>query len=155
MPNGRTHRNLTYTLGTLILPTVCVMPLPVSVGLLVGIGLSIYINPDNDIHCKWWLKPFGYELYRQVITHRRGLNKKHYRKFKWWELFLASHLPYTGTLLRFIPVLVFLIIGAMSINLDPYTTAVFILAVYNGLGLSDTVHVLADIITSEVHQWET
>lgn len=67
---------------------------------------------------------------------------------------MASHLPYTGTLLRFIPVLTLLVIGAMSINLDPYTALVFILAVYNGLGLSDTVHVLADIVTSEVHSWD-
>lgn len=153
MPCGKTHRNLTYALATLSLPLMLVLPFPVVAGIEAGVLLSVFINPDNDLHCKWWLKPFGYGLYKEAISHRRGLRKQHWRKMKWWEVFTFSHLPYTGTLLRFIPVMTLMLIAALALELPPYLTTLLVLSVFNGLGISDTLHVLADIITSEVHGW--
>lgn len=152
MPNGPTHRKLTYGLLTLSLPLICYDPL-IGVSFCSGILATRDINPDLDLYVPFYLKFLGYDLYKYYISHRKGLRSKDWKMGHWWEVLTFSHLPYGGTILRMIPLLILWLTLAYALSLSPYIVWVVALAFFNGMGLSDTVHVLADITVSEVHQW--
>lgn len=155
MPDGVTHRRLTYTLLTLTLPSYLYFE-PLYVMLTqVGICLTLWINPDNDLYVNKWMKYSAYTWYKEAVTHRRGLYRKNWNKVKWWDLFFFSHLPYAGTVLRFIPVLLLWMIAGMALGLSGTWIAIAALLLYNGMAISDTLHIVADICVSEVHEWQT
>ncbi len=152
MPNGPTHRKLTYGLAVLSIPLICYNP-ALGAAFVLGVVCTRDINPDLDLHVPFYLKFLGYDLYKEAIQHRKGLRPKDWRGAKPWQLLGFSHLPYAGTLLRFLPLLILWLILAYALTLTTSFAFMCALAFFNGMGLSDTVHVLADISVSEVHQW--
>lgn len=154
MPSGPTHRKLTYGLLTLAVPLLTV-DLQLGIGTCLGILSTIHVNPDMDLYVKPYLKYFGYALYKEAIAHRKGLRPKDWKMLKPWQLLGFSHLPYAGTLLRFLPILTLWLICCNAFNIDLYTAFRFAVAFFNGMGASDTIHVLADLAVSEVHKrWD-
>lgn len=153
MPLGPTHRKLTYGLLTVSTTLICLDPLLGS-AFCLGILATRDINPDLDLYVPLYLKFLGYDLYKEAIQHRRGLRGKDWQlsKLSVIEMLLYSHLPYVGTLLRFLPLLVIWLIIAYAVGLPLTLVFLTALAFYNGMGASDTVHVLADISVSEVHR---
>jgi len=154
MPLGPTHRKLTYGLLTVSTTLICLDPL-LGTAFCLGVLATRDINPDLDLHVPFYLKFLGYDLYKEAIQHRRGLRGKDWRlsKLNVAEMLLYSHLPYLGTILRFLPLLILWLTLAYAIGtLSPTLVFLIALAFFNGMGASDTIHVLADISVSEVHR---
>jgi uncharacterized metal-binding protein len=155
MPSGYTHAKITKTIAILALPAYFYFNPVIATGLEVGILLTLVVNPDNDLttsrlgQFKW----LGFEWYKRLVSHRYGLNWNHWRKLTWktlWKVIFFSHTPFTGTLLRliitlYVPLIVLLLLSALQLWLFW-----FIIGVYLGMGLSDTGHMLADVMWSGI-----
>lgn len=157
MPNRQGHTWL--TLGLLV-PVAALSSFypswtPIGVGIIATLPFKIgqakiYFNPDMDIAASdsWITDALGLDAYRSEIGHRAGLRKKDWATIKHNPLtiFMMSHLPFFGTLPRFIPALFVLILLSSIIPIHAWVY----IGVYIGMGLSDTVHVAADVIWSSV-----
>lgn len=163
MPSGIIHRQLTLYLQILTLPSLTVLTLPEYIGLQLGILVTYYVNPDLDITTDrlGLVKYFGFETYRKLVPHRFGLRLKHWKRIgdsdspernniagSISKVMFFSHFPFIGTVMRtvlvLLPVLTLLLLfdSVSMLNLR------FILMLYIGMALSDTLHIIADVFWS-------
>lgn len=165
MPSGKTHGKIT-AVAALVLPPLCI---PYSLDLVEGVvamvslalgilatlpirvaGITIYLNPDMDVvsNVGHFSRALGLDAYEKTVSHRAGLNKRDWVGI--WRnparALLFSHVPVVGTLVRTVPVLLLLFLLSYII---PLPTAVYVWACI-GMCISDTCHVLADVIWSNV-----
>ena len=161
MPSGKTHSRIT-ALAAMTLSPVCLYvtgdPLAgasFALGILATLpirvaGTTIYLNPDMDIvsNAGRLSKAIGLDAYEKSVGHRAGLRKRD------WEgvsrnpakVFLFSHVPIVGSVIRMIPVLLLLFLISYIIILP---TSVFVW-VSIGISISDICHILADVIWSNI-----
>lgn len=149
MPNGPTHRALTGILQLLTLPVSLVSGSTEFIGLQIGMGLTYFVNPDLDITTNRLgiVKHLGFESYRKLVPHRFGLSSRHWHKSIGSVMFF-SHFPLIGTVIRTVLVLLPLIVVMLFTDSLALLSIKFILFVYLGMALSDTLHIIADIIYS-------
>lgn len=153
MPNGTVHRFITKTLLVANLPLFFYVEPVTAIGILTGIFVSLWVNPDNDIAVSrlGLYKYLGFNAYHQLITHRSGLRLSHWRNMSYkecWKILFWSHCPITGTLLRFIlvlyvPILLLILFSALQVWMAWYLLMVFV-----GICGSDGVHEGADLLWS-------
>lgn len=149
MPNGTTHRALTLGLQLITLPvTLYLHPVDV-IALQTGITATYYINPDLDITTNklGLVKYLGFESYRKLVPHRFGLAKRHWNTSIKNVLFF-SHLPFIGTIIRTVLLLLPIIILLLFCSSVQLLDIRFIVFLYLGMSLSDLLHILADILYS-------
>lgn len=153
MPNGNFHRTLTKTLLITNVPLYFFIEPVTCTGILIGIVISLWVNPDNDLAVNRLgvYKYLGFNHYQQFISHRSGLRWSSWKNLAWkdcWKLLFFSHCPITGTLLRFILILYAPILLLILISTLQLWMAWLILGVFIGLCESDLVHEMADLIWS-------
>ena len=149
MPNGTTHRTLTLGLQLVTLTATPYLHPIDALALQVGISATYYINPDLDITTNrlGLVKYLGFESYRKLVPHRFGLSKKHWNgSIK--SVLLFSHIPFIGTILRTILLLMPVVILLLFCSSIHILDIKFILFLYLGMSLSDTIHIIADILYS-------
>lgn len=149
MPNGNTHH--TFTLGLQLVTVASTLYLhPIDVlALQIGISATYYINPDLDITTNrlGLVKYLGFESYRKLVPHRFGLAKRHWNSSIKNVLFF-SHFPFIGTILRTILLLLPIVVVLLFCSSIQLLDARFLLFLYLGMALSDTLHIVADILYS-------
>lgn len=157
MPNRRTHSAITCVLIPLALihaPDI-VRVISMGLGILSTVpfkvfGTSVYLNPDMDIKSADGLigKALGLDVYEKSIGHRAGLSKRDWAGIlkNPTKVFLFSHIPVLGTVVRYLPVLLLLFIVSfiIPVEIDVYLWWLI------GMAVSDTAHVLADLVYSSV-----
>lgn len=149
MPSGIVHRQLTLGLQLLTLPLTPYLHFQEFIALQLGITATYYINPDLDITTNrlGLVKYLGFESYRKLVPHRFGLSKKHWNgSIK--NVLLFSHIPFIGTILRTILLLIPVIILLLFCSSIQLLDIKFLLFLYLGMALSDTGHIVADIVYS-------
>ena len=165
MPSGKTHSKIT-ALAAMVLPPLCI---PYSLGLTEGIvamvsmafgilvtlpirvaGITIYLNPDMDIvsNAGRLSKAFGLDAYEKSVGHRAGLRKRDWAGVckNPAKMLLFSHVPIVGSIIRIIPILLLLFLISYIITLP---APVFVWACI-GIFTSDTCHILADVVWSNI-----
>jgi len=157
MPGRSTHTRITCALAIVPIVAFPVIGAIPAISMLAGIvstipfrvfGTSIYLNPDMDIkiNAGGLSRALGLDVYQKAIRHRAGLSRNDWYGF--WrnpaKIFLFSHIPVFGTLPRAFPVALLLFVISFII---PFSEVVY-LWWFIGMSLSDTGHVLADVIYS-------
>lgn len=152
MPNGKTHREITIVGG--IVATSATLLLGGDIEAVLGVGLgfmaTLALNPDLDLHHKLGFLGdlIGATMYKKLVPHRAGLRINHWR-FHRWRLLFFSHVPFIGTLPRFVMALILPLIFALMVA--PQSIAQFgqlLLWIYLGMSFSDALHVVADVVVS-------
>jgi uncharacterized metal-binding protein len=167
LPSGVVHRKITLFLHLLTLPSALfVDPIPF-IGLQIGLIATYFVSPDLDITTNklGLAKYLGFETYRKLIPHRFGLSLKDWRRKKSVhddqktkiaesipKVFLFSHIPLIGTVIRTVLVLLPWVITLLLFNRLEYISFVFVTYIYLGMALSDTLHIIADIFWSSVRR---
>lgn len=149
MPNGPTHQVLTLGLQLVTLSsTPYLHPIDV-VALQTGITATYYINPDLDITTNklGLVKYLGFESYRKLVPHRFGLAKRHWNSSIKNVLFF-SHFPFVGTILRTLLLLLPITVVLLLCSAIHFLDIRFLLFLYLGMALSDTLHIVADVLYS-------
>lgn len=166
MPDGRVHRALTLGLQLITLPSVFFVDLVPFFGLQIGLTATYFVSPDLDITTNklGLAKYLGFETYRKLIPHRFGLSAKNWKFNKRGDtkktriaesipkVFLFSHIPLAGTVIRTVLVLLPLCILLLLLNKINYLNPQFVQWVYLGMAGSDLLHIMADIFWSSVRR---
>lgn len=149
MPNGPTHQVLTLGLQLVTLSSTLYLHQIDVVALQTGITATYYINPDLDITTNrlGLVKYLGFESYRKLVPHRFGLSKRHWNSSIRNVLFF-SHFPFIGTILRTILLLLPITVILLFCSAIQLLDIRFLLFLYLGMALSDTLHIVADVLYS-------
>lgn len=163
MPNGPTHRKISNIVQIASAPAIFYMNFGDFLALQAGLTVATYITNDLDLY-----NPLGgvgeflgFGTYKRTVTHRAGLRLKDWKRLfipsektgqrmTPWQLVFFSHLPWIGTLMRtilcFLPVLVLLLMFQLHVYLNP----AWVIWLWNGMGIQDAAHSLADLIDSSI-----
>lgn len=167
MPNKAGHQYLTLICSAAALPLglLTVAPEPSQVvfspaawlALEAGILVTLIpeFTPDLDHSARRFNsvgKFLGLKVYSEIVPHRYGLGKTHWTRLRIWQLFFFSHLPGIGTLPRTLILLMPLAIVMLAFTYIPITLLPYIFYLWLGMSLSDTFHVVADLITTDFKQ---
>lgn len=157
MPSRKTHTKITWAISILPIFAFPVIGLVPACAMFLGVlstvpfkvfGTSVYLNPDMDIKSNTGSmgKAFGLDAYEQSVKHRAGLSKSDWKGF--WrnpaKIFMFSHIPLFGSFPRALPATLLLFVISFII---PTNGSVY-LWWFIGMVLSDTGHVLADVVYS-------
>lgn len=162
MPSQPVHRRLTIASGLVALLANALvwrdMPWQVYVG--IAVTLRPELTPDLDVTKRrfGWLGNFlGLSAYAELVGHRRGLHHRHWEEAvsKPWLVLMFSHIPGLGTAPRtfmiFIPICLFwLLTGWWTDELIKLAWGMWL-----GMSWSDSWHVAADIIVSDLKETST
>jgi len=152
MPLAPAHKKLTIITSFAAFSLLLVKDIPVFVAFEAGILTTLVINPDADLAQGLGVIGdfMGLEAYEDEMIHRFGLSRNHWRKYG-WKTVMGSHVPLIGSLFRLLPILILLSLTLLWSFLQPYW---YLLVVYLlGISLSDTVHIIADELTTRFKRW--
>lgn len=158
MPNKLTHRKLSITATLLSAPLFIILPTDQAVAFTLGSALTVIpeLTPDLDISTREFnsLGEFiGLKSYAKIVPHRYGVGKKHWSRLRIWHIFLFSHIPLAGTLLRTFLVTLPLLLLAMLFGITNEgfwkSAGWYFLFLWLGMSWSDCWHVLSDLIVSD------
>lgn len=148
MPNGKAHRQITIIAGLASAGPAIYLLGDNSIFFVVGVGATMWINPDLDIHnhLGWVGELVGFDVYRDIVPHRAGLRGQAFREVR--KLIFASHMPLAGTAGRFaIATLPIMCVLALVSSLE-HVSLMTVALVYLGMAWSDLWHIVADVLTS-------
>lgn len=162
MPDSfKTHQAITLiAAGTAVVPTYAIYThfgfVPAALfefGILVT--LITEYTPDLDVSRRrfGWLGNFiGLRAYAEFVPHRFGLRKRHWSRLRVWNLFMFSHLPVFGTMPRCILLFLPLTLLFLLFSWDLESLLYGFIPVWMGMSYSDTWHVGADILSSDIKE---
>lgn len=137
MPNGKTHAILTIITSSTLFSATNYFEFPLQTSLFLAIGslIGLILTPDLDqaeSHRGLWKRIWW--IYGRMFSHRSFL----------------SHFPVISTIIRLLYIFsipAFIIWWYVNI---PESYLHLILIIIIGLIASDTIHYIADILTSEI-----
>ena len=150
MPQKRVHQIITVTAMACVVPAALVLEPYQFWCIQAGMAVTIVpeMGPDLDVNNRRFgaLAEFiGLRGYAKLVPHRYGLRKRHWHNLRVWNIFFFSHVPFAGTIPRAL-ILAFPVFAiAMITNNVSLGVFSWLLFIYIGMGVSDTLHVLADI----------
>lgn len=156
MPSRKTHQHLTKIALLTSLPALLALDFRLYVYFITGMAITLIpaLTPDLDINARKfgvigeWL---GLKTYADLIPHRFGLRRKHWRKYRFriWHTFAFSHIPFLGTLPRTIILMFPVGIIVLALSWFDVELVWMFLFVWLGMSYSDTWHTVADVIVSD------
>jgi hypothetical protein len=149
MATKKTHQKLTAGIAIASSPLILVVN-PIHFGLYeIGILITLWplMTPDLDHQARkfdWLSDFFGLKMYADMIPHRYGLKKRHWSRFRIWDIFKFSHIPFFGTFPRTVMLtwLIGLVILMFNLSFGWFLVAFF--WTWVGMSVSDTGHLLLD-----------
>ncbi len=113
----------------------------------IGVTLLPYFTPDLDIGWRKFnvLGEFiGLAAYARMVPHRYGARRKHWSRFRIWDIIFMSHVPLLGTLLRTLLILQFVVPVGLLLDMSWLQIGLQALWFWLGMSLSDLGHLIAD-----------
>jgi len=158
MPNVRVHRQITRWIATGALIAAPVVSWSDMLAIEAGILVTLLpeLTPDLDINHRRFgvLGEFlGLRTYAKLVPHRFGLRQKHWSRLKIWHIFMFSHIPLLGTLPRFLMLCLPVGMVMLVFSYHPSWLLRFLILMWFGMSLSDTGHVIADVLTRDFKEF--
>jgi uncharacterized metal-binding protein len=154
MPNKKTHQKLTLIAIFITLPVIFLLRPMDSVSVIAGTIITYLpqFGPDLDINTRRFGvigEFFGLKAYAKIVPHRYGFRKRHWTRLRIWNIMILSHIPFLGTFLR--ALILLLPLSLTFILFDLWLPQVLRVALFVWLGMSysDIWHVVADLIVSD------
>jgi uncharacterized metal-binding protein len=150
LPNRATHQVLSIISGAVALPTIFFLDATQFLSLMSGIAVTAALpefTPDLDINARHfgWLGDWaGLKAYSQITPHRYGFKKRHWTRLRIWNIFFLSHVPFLGTSLRTLLLLLPFSVLLILLQWMPTNLPTIILFMWLGMSWSDLWHVIAD-----------
>ena len=150
MPNRKTHQAITLIASLPAIPVaISLLDFTQACSFMAGVYITLIpeFTPDLDINARHfgWLGEFmGLKAYSTLVPHRYGMREKHWSRLRIWNIFFLSHVPFLGTSLRTILLLIPLSIVLLLYQWWSPSLLTMLIFLWLGMSYSDIWHVVAD-----------